>query len=149
MPLDSAWLNCVECVVSGLTPPQPYPQRDPAAVYIPFLPSHSSHSFYSNDQMKPVRTHFSCSPRSKVAGVYVLLAHGMTSAVERDVHEMGLMGSAGSVSYPIRCRIQVVGVLDRDSPGHGQGTELDVLKSPPTYGVWRLGIPQKYQSLPW
>ena len=150
MPLDSAWLNCVECVVSDPTPPpQPYPQRDPPAVYIPFLPSHSSHSFYSNDQMKPVRTHFSCSPRSKVVGVYALLAHGMSSAVERDFRETGLAGSAGLVSYPIRCGIQAVGVLGGDSPGHGQGTKLDVLKSPPTYGVRRLGIPQRDRSPLW
>ena len=150
MLLDSAWLNCVECVVSDPTPPlQPYPPRDPPVVYIPLLPPHSSHSFYSNDQMEPVRTHFSCSPQSKVVGVYALLAHGMSSAVERDFRETGLAGSAGLVSYPIRCGIQAVGVLGGDSPGHGQGTKLDVLKSPPTYGVRRLGIPRRDRSPLW
>ena len=150
MLLDSARLNCVECVVSDPTPPlQPYPPRDPPAVYIPLLPPHSSHSFYSNDQMEQVRTHFSCSPRSKVLGVYALLAHGMSSAVERDFRETGLAGSAELVSYPIRCGIQAVGVLGGDSPGHGQGTKLDVLKSPPTYGVRRLGIPQRDRSPLW
>jgi len=80
-----------------------------------------------------VGIHFSFSSSlSRVVDVRALLARKPLSGAEEKFWEMGLEGGTESMLYAIRCGIQGVGVVDRDSPGHEEGTGLGVVKSSPT-----------------
>jgi hypothetical protein len=71
------------------------------------------------------------SSLSKVVDVRALLVGKTLSAVEGNLCEAGLAGSAESMLCVIRCGIHAVGVWDGDSPFHEEGTGLEAIRSSP------------------